>query len=58
VLDLLRATSKRSTPTSLPSIQVCFYGVLTCTMSVLLETSAGDITIDLLVKEAPKCCEK
>ncbi|KAM0709619.1 hypothetical protein Q7P35_003659 [Cladosporium inversicolor] len=26
-------------------------------MSVLLETSAGDITIDLLVKEAPKCCE-
>jgi cyclophilin family peptidyl-prolyl cis-trans isomerase len=25
---------------------------------VLLETSAGDITIDLLVKEAPKCCEK
>jgi hypothetical protein len=27
-------------------------------MSVLLETSAGDITIDLLVKDAPKCCEK
>ncbi|TKA26717.1 Peptidyl-prolyl cis-trans isomerase-like 4 [Friedmanniomyces endolithicus] len=26
-------------------------------MSVLLETSAGDITIDLLVKDAPKCCE-
>jgi hypothetical protein len=28
------------------------------TMSVLLETSLGDITIDLLVDEAPKCCEK
>ena len=27
-------------------------------MSVLLETSAGDITIDLFVEEAPKCCEK
>ncbi|RMY87429.1 hypothetical protein D0861_05354 [Hortaea werneckii] len=27
-------------------------------MSVLLETSAGDITIDLFVKDAPKCCEK
>jgi len=27
-------------------------------MSVLLETSVGDITIDLLVKEAPKACEK
>ncbi len=27
-------------------------------MSVLLETSAGDITIDLLVNDAPKCCEK
>ncbi|KAK1066077.1 Peptidyl-prolyl cis-trans isomerase-like 4 [Friedmanniomyces endolithicus] len=26
-------------------------------MSVLLETSAGDITIDLLVNDAPKCCE-
>ncbi|KAF4542414.1 Peptidyl-prolyl cis-trans isomerase [Lasiodiplodia theobromae] len=26
-------------------------------MSVLLETSVGDIVIDLLVKEAPKCCE-
>ncbi|KAK5744351.1 Peptidyl-prolyl cis-trans isomerase-like 4 [Elasticomyces elasticus] len=26
-------------------------------MSVLLETSAGDITIDLLVKDAPKCCK-
>jgi hypothetical protein len=28
------------------------------TMSVLLETSAGDITVDLFVEEAPKCCEK
>lgn len=28
------------------------------TMSVLLETSLGDITIDLLVDDAPKCCEK
>jgi|TARA_R110002003_G_scaffold54_27_gene4887 hypothetical protein len=28
------------------------------TMSVLLETSLGDITIDLLVDEAPQCCEK
>lgn len=27
-------------------------------MSVLLETSAGDITIDLLVDDAPTCCEK
>ncbi|EMC98936.1 hypothetical protein BAUCODRAFT_65867 [Baudoinia panamericana UAMH 10762] len=26
-------------------------------MSVLLETSAGDITIDLFVHDAPKCCE-
>ncbi|CAG5171491.1 uncharacterized protein ALTATR162_LOCUS7333 [Alternaria atra] len=26
-------------------------------MSVLLETSLGDITIDLLVDDAPKCCE-
>ncbi|KAK5134617.1 Peptidyl-prolyl cis-trans isomerase cyp6 [Meristemomyces frigidus] len=26
-------------------------------MSVLLETSAGDITIDLFVNDAPKCCE-
>jgi peptidyl-prolyl cis-trans isomerase-like 4 len=30
----------------------------TQTMSVLLETSLGDITIDLLVDDAPKCCEK
>lgn len=27
-------------------------------MSVLLETSAGDIVIDLLVDYAPKLCEK
>ena len=27
-------------------------------MSVLLETSIGDITIDLAVDDAPKCCEK
>ena len=27
-------------------------------MSVLLETSVGDITIDLLVHDAPKACEK
>lgn len=27
-------------------------------MSVLLETSAGDIVIDLLVDYAPKECEK
>lgn len=27
-------------------------------MSVLLETSVGDITVDLLVAEAPKACEK
>lgn len=27
-------------------------------MSVLLETSLGDIVIDLLVDSAPKCCEK
>lgn len=27
-------------------------------MSVLLETSAGDIVIDLLVEHAPKLCEK
>jgi len=27
-------------------------------MSVLLETSKGDIVIDLFVDEAPKCCEK
>jgi hypothetical protein len=27
-------------------------------MSVLLETSAGDITIDLYVDEAPLACEK
>jgi cyclophilin family peptidyl-prolyl cis-trans isomerase len=27
-------------------------------MSVLLETSLGDIVIDLLVDAAPKCCEK
>ncbi|KAK4994274.1 Peptidyl-prolyl cis-trans isomerase-like 4 [Elasticomyces elasticus] len=26
-------------------------------MSVLLETSQGDVVIDLLVKDAPKCCE-
>ncbi|KAF1939006.1 cyclophilin-like protein [Clathrospora elynae] len=26
-------------------------------MSVLLETSLGDITIDLLVDDAPRCCE-
>ncbi|KAL5117283.1 Peptidyl-prolyl cis-trans isomerase-like 4 [Pleosporales sp. CAS-2024a] len=26
-------------------------------MSVLLETSLGDITIDLLIDDAPKCCE-
>ncbi|SMY23320.1 unnamed protein product [Zymoseptoria tritici ST99CH_1A5] len=26
-------------------------------MSVLLETSAGDITIDLFVQDAPTCCE-
>jgi hypothetical protein len=28
------------------------------TMSVLLETSAGDIVIDLLVDYSPKLCEK
>lgn len=28
------------------------------TMAVLLETSAGDIVIDLKVSEAPKLCEK
>lgn len=27
-------------------------------MSVLLETSAGDVTIDLFVTDAPKTCEK
>jgi len=27
-------------------------------MSVLIETSAGDIVIDLLVDYAPKLCEK
>ena len=27
-------------------------------MSVLLETSLGDITVDLLVDVAPKACEK
>jgi hypothetical protein len=27
-------------------------------MSVLLETSVGDIVVDLLVDQAPKCCEK
>jgi hypothetical protein len=27
-------------------------------MSVLLETSVGDIVIDLLVEHAPRCCEK
>lgn len=27
-------------------------------MSVLLETSVGDIVIDLLADYAPKCCEK
>lgn len=27
-------------------------------MSVLLETSLGEIVIDLLVDSAPKCCEK
>lgn len=27
-------------------------------MSVLLETSLGDIVIDLLVGESPKACEK
>lgn len=27
-------------------------------MSVLIETSAGDIVIDLLVDYAPKMCEK
>ncbi|KAK6428213.1 Peptidyl-prolyl cis-trans isomerase-like 4, partial [Oleoguttula sp. CCFEE 5521] len=26
-------------------------------MSVLLETSVGDITVDLFVNDAPKCCE-
>lgn len=27
-------------------------------MSVLLETSAGDITVDLFLADAPKSCEK
>ena len=31
---------------------------LNSAMSVLLETSAGDIVIDLLVDYAPKLCEK
>jgi hypothetical protein len=26
-------------------------------MSVLLETSLGDIAIDLLVDDAPECCD-
>ena len=28
------------------------------TMSVLIETSAGDLVVDLLVDYAPKLCEK
>lgn len=28
------------------------------TMSALLETSLGDVVIDLLVEESPKACEK
>jgi hypothetical protein len=32
--------------------------IWTAIMSVLLETSAGDIVIDLLVDYAPKMCEK
>jgi len=28
------------------------------TMAVLLETSLGDLTIDLLVEDAPRTCEK
>lgn len=28
------------------------------TMSVLIETSLGELVIDLLIDEAPKCCEK
>jgi hypothetical protein len=31
---------------------------LPVTMSVLVETTAGDIVIDLLVDNAPKLCEK
>lgn len=27
-------------------------------MSVLLETSLGEVVVDLLVGSAPKCCEK
>jgi peptidyl-prolyl cis-trans isomerase-like 4 len=30
----------------------------TTTMSVLLETSLGDLVIDLLVDASPKACEK
>jgi hypothetical protein len=37
--------------------QTCLWSY-SITMSVLLETSRGDLVIDLLVEVAPKSCEK
>lgn len=43
---------KRNTQIRDPSL------IIKGTMSVLLETSLGDLVIDLLVDTAPKACEK
>ena len=43
---------------SLSATTRVLYAPIPWAMSVLLETSLGDITIDLLVDDAPKCCEK
>ncbi|KAJ8603686.1 hypothetical protein MRB53_042067 [Persea americana] len=43
------------TATQLAELQIILRAAL---MSVILETSVGDIVVDLLVKEAPRSCEK
>lgn len=50
------------TSTSVKKQYICerrgYTDIFLCVMAVLLETSAGDLVIDLLVDQAPKLCEK
>ena len=53
--QLMGAVQYVSFPIALPRTtgRLCFP-----LMSVILETSVGDIVVDLLINDAPRCCEK